>query len=397
MQLLADRAAAARPGFVITGPALASAVALCRRLDGLPLAIELAAARLRTLSLADIVERLEGRLDLPARPGEAVLERHRTMRAAIDWSHDLLAPDERRMLRRLAVFRGGLDIAAAQVVSGDLTDGDLTPGDVTAGDDPFATLCRLVDQSMVVAEPNIVGPTSYRLLETIRQYAEERLAEAGESRPTRVLHARWCADLVEAARDWGGAQQESWLVRLGAAHNDLLAALTWSLGDGGDPDRALSMTASLWWYWYVRGHVAEGSVWLRRTLAAASTAPTRTRAAALRGASALARSSGDYAEAIRFGEECLAMCRELDDRQGVAGSLNSLSATALAMGRVEDAVRYGEESLTEVRGSDRRGTRTSSSTKRGSLSAADRDRSRSTGTGPPPIRSRSESPAYSRE
>ena len=342
IQLLADRAAAARPGFVISGPALMGAVALCQRLDGLPLAIELAAARLRTLSLADIVQRLEGRLDLPARTGKAILDRHRTMRAAIDWSHDLLAPDERRMLRRLAVFQGGLDVPAALAVW----------GDASAGDDPFATLCRLVDQSMVVAEPDLVGPTSYRLLETIRQYAGERLAEAGESEPTRALHAQWCASLVEAARDWGGSEQERWLLRLGAAHNDLLAALTWSLGDGRNPDGALAMTASLWWYWYVRGHVAAGSVWLRRTLAAASPLPTRIRAAALRGASALARSSGNYGEAIRFGEQCLAMCRELDDRQGVAGSLNSLSATALAMGRVEDAVRYGEESLAEVRGSD---------------------------------------------
>ena len=341
IQLLADRALAARPGFELSGPALASAVALCRRLDGLPLAIELAAARLRSLSLADIVERLEGRLDLPARRAEATLERHRTMRAAIDWSHDLLAPDERRMLRRLAVFRGSLDLPAALAVWGDLTPDD----------DPFASICRLVDQSMLVAQPSLDGPTSYLLLETIRQYAEERLAEAGESNPTRVLHAGWCASLVAAARDWGGSEQETWLVRLGAAHNDLLAALTWSLGDGGDPEGALALTANLWWYWYVRGHVAEGLVWLRRTLAASSPLSSGTRAAALRGASALARSSGDYAEAIRFGEQCLAMVRDLDDRQGVAGSLNSLSATALAMGRVEDAVGYAEDSLAEVRGS----------------------------------------------
>jgi tetratricopeptide (TPR) repeat protein len=112
------------------------------------------------------------------------------------------------------------------------------------------------------------------------------------------------------------------------------------------------MTASLWWYWYVRGHVAEGLVWLRRTLAASARGASRVRAVALRGASALARSSGDYPEAIRFGELCLAMCRALDDRQGIAGALNSLSATALAMGDVADAVRYGEDSLAAVRGSD---------------------------------------------
>ncbi len=340
MQLLADRASAARPGFMLSGEAVASGAALCRRLDGLPLAIELAAARLRSLSLAEIVERLEGRMDLPARPGEGSLQRHRTMRAAIDWSHDLLASDERRMLRRLAVFRGGLDIGAALAVW----------GDPEPEDDPFASLCRLVDQSMVVAEPSLEGPTSYRLLETVRQYAEERLAEAGESKATRARHARWCASLVAAARDWGGSRQEFWLVRLGAAHNDLLAALVWSLGDGGDPEGALTMTADLWWYWYLGGHVAEGLVWLRRTLAASSPLASKTRAAALRGASALARSSGAYEDAMLFGEQCLAMCRGLDDRGGVAGSLNSLSATALAMGCVDDAVRYGEQGLAEVRG-----------------------------------------------
>ncbi len=341
MRLLADRAASARPGFDLSGPAMISAVALCRRLDGLPLAIELAAARLRTLSLPDIVERLEGRMDLPASRGEVSAERHRTMRAAIDWSYDLLAADERQMLRRLAVFRGSIDLSAALVVW----------GDILATDDPFESICRLVDRSMVVASPGLDGPTGYRLLETIRQYAEERLAEAGEQQATRALHAAWCASLIDAARDWGGSEQETWLARLGEAHSDLLAALTWLLGEGGDPDRALTMTANLWWYWYVRGHVAEGLVWLRRTLSATPATPSRTRAAALRGASALARSSGDYGEAIRSGEACLAMCRELDDRQGVAGSLNSLSATALAMGCIDDSVHYGEASLAEVRGS----------------------------------------------
>jgi predicted ATPase/DNA-binding SARP family transcriptional activator len=344
IRLLVDRAEAARPGFALTDANVASAAALCRRLDGLPLAIELAAARLRTLSLAEIGERLQGRLDLPARPADSTVERHRTMRAAIDWSHDLLAPAERRMLRRMAVFRGSLDAPAALAMW----------GEEQPGDDPFAALSRLVDQSMVVAEPALDGPTTYRLLETIRQYAEERLADAGESRAARALHAAWCADLVRSAAEWGGSEQETWLVRLGHAHNDLLAALTWSLGEGADPEGALSMTASLWWYWYVRGHVAEGLVWLRRTLAASAPGASRVRAGALRGASALARSSGDYPEAIRFGELCLAMCRALDDRQGIAGALNSLSATALAMGLVADAVGYGEESLAEVRGSGNR-------------------------------------------
>lgn len=340
MRLLVDRAQAARPGFELSGTGVTDAVALCRRLDGLPLAIELAAARLRSLSLVEIVARLEDRMDLPARQGEATAVRHRTMRAAMDWSHELLAPDERMMLRRLAVFCGPADVEATLAVW----------GDPAPGDDPFAALCRLVDQSMVVAKPGTDGPTRYRLLETVRQYAAERLADAGEAAVTRERHARWCATLAGAARDWGGGEQETWLARLDAAHNDLIAALAWLLGEGGDPDGALAMTADLWWYWYVRGHMTEGSVWLGRALAAAATIPSPARAAALRGASALARSSGDYAEAVRLGDGCLAMYRAMDDRQGVAGSLNSLSATALAMGRVDDAVRHGEQSLAEVRG-----------------------------------------------
>jgi predicted ATPase/DNA-binding SARP family transcriptional activator len=340
MQLLADRARSARPGFALSGHDVDRAAALCGRLDGLPLAIELAAARLRSLSLAEIVQRLEGRVDLPSGRAEGTGDRHRTMRAAIDWSNDLLAPDERRMLRRLSVFRGELDAQAAFAVWGDRAPDD----------DPLASLDRLVDQSMVVATHNLDGPTSYRLLETIRQYAGEQLAAAGETNSVRDLHAQWCASLVDAARDWGGTEQESWLARLDTAHNDLLAALAWSLGEGSDPEGALAMAANLWWYWYVRGHLTVGLVWLRRTLAASSPGASKTRAAALRGASALARSSGDYEDAIRFGEDCLAMCRDLEDRQGVAASLNSLSATALALGRVEDAVRYGENSLAEIRG-----------------------------------------------
>ena len=340
MLLLADRGRAARAGFALAGAAVADAVALCRRLDGLPLAIELAAARLRSLSMPEILARLESRMDVPAGPRAATLERHRTMRAAIDWSYDLLAPDERAMFRRLAVFCGRFDANAALAVWGDLEPGD----------DPFASLCRLVDQSMVVADLSPDGPTTYRLLETMRQYAEARLAEAGESRAIRARHASGCARLVAAAREWGGSRQEGSLAILGAAHNDLLAALAWLLGDGGDADEALALAANLWWYWYVRGHLTEGSVWLRRALAAASPLPSSVRATALRGASALARSSGEYAEAIRIGEACLAMCRVLDDHQGIAASLNSLSATALAMGRVEEAVRRGAESLAAVRG-----------------------------------------------
>lgn len=245
---------------------------MCRRLDGLPLAIEPAAARLRSLSLDEIVERLAGRMDLPTRAGEGTPERHRTMRAAIDWSHDLLAPDERRILRRLAVFRDRLDAGAALAVW----------GDAEPDDDPFASLCRLVDQSMVVAEPSLEGPMSYRLLETVRQYAEERLAEAGEGKAARARHASWCAGLVAAARDWGGSRQEFWLARLGAAHNDLLAALVLvtrrrgrsrrGAGYGGGPVVVL-----------VHGRPrGRRVVWLRRTLAASSPLASKTRAAALR-------------------------------------------------------------------------------------------------------------------
>ena len=370
MQLLVERGRAARPGFVLSGSAVASAAALCRRLDGLPLAIELAAARFQGLSVAEVLERLNGRMDVPTRRADPTPDRHRTMRAAMDWSHDLLAPAEQRTLRRLAVFRGRVDLQTALAVIGDATGDDGAPEDPAddgsepsrngspssgdATDDTFASLCRLVDQSMLVAEPGADGPTSYHLLETIRQYADERLSEAGERRSARARHAATFAGMSHAARDWGGTDQEIWLGRLDIAHYDLLAALEWCVGEGSDGQGALAMAADLWWYWYVRGHVAEGSLWLRRALAATPADPSTTRAAALRGAAALARSGGDYPEAVRLGEQCLAVCRHLGDRQGIAGSLNSLSATNLAMGRVEEAVRYGELSLAEVRGSGNR-------------------------------------------
>ena len=212
VRLLADRGALARPGFRL-GPAdVPVAAALCRRLDGLPLAIELAAARLRSQSLAEVAGRLDRRLDLLAGGGRSAPDRHRTMRATLEWGHQLLEPDEQVLFRRLGVFAGGWTPAGAAAVLGDTADLD--------------GLSRLVDRSMVAAD---LGPdrTRYRMLETVRDYACEQLAAAGETRWWQE-HARWCLTLAERVTGFGGADHSAELSRMDDEYGNVIAALDWA-------------------------------------------------------------------------------------------------------------------------------------------------------------------------
>ena len=336
VRLLADRGALARPGFRVGTGDVAVAAGLCRRLDGLPLAIELAAARLAALSLTEVAGRLDRRLDLLAGGGRAAPERHRTMRATLEWSHQLLEPDERELFRRLSVFAGGWTLAAAAEV---------------LGTDPLDPLTRLVDRSMVVAEPG-PGGTRYRMLETVRDYAGERLAAAGET-GLRADHARWCLTLAQRVAGFGGADHSAELARLAADYGNVLAALDWALD--ADPQLGLEIAAPMWWFWWERGLMDSGLRMLSRALAAADPAPSPARGAALRAAAALARSSGSVQEALRLGTESLAVFRALDDQAGVAAALNNLCMTTQVLGRFEESLRYGTECLALAEaGGDRR-------------------------------------------
>jgi predicted ATPase len=337
VRLLCERGAAARGGFTLGGADVAVAAEVCRRLDGLPLAIELFAARLRALPLADLAGRLDRSLDVLS--GRTGPERHRTMRAAIDWTYQLLGPDERAVLRRLSVFAGGFDLAAAERVVAEPAG----PAP-TGADGVLEPLTALVERSMVTAaHASDGGGPWYRLLETIQGYAADRLAVTDEAGAARARHAAAYRDLVERLPPMGGADHTVWVRRLDREHDNLRAALRWAVD--GDPATALVIAAGLWWYWWVSGQMGEGRVWVDRALAAGSAAAPELRAGALRAAAALARNSGDYRTARERGAQCLAVYRATGDAAGVTAALNGLSITCNAEHDYPAALRYGYESL----------------------------------------------------
>jgi predicted ATPase len=340
VRLLADRAGSVLPGYELGGDDALQAAAVCQRLDALPLAIELVAGRLPSLSLSEVRAHLDRRLALLVSAGAGPRSRHQTMGAAIDWSHDLLEPAERALFRRLSVFAGRFDLTAAEeVAAGPGQEPPAAAGEV------LPLLLRLVDKSMVVAERLASGTTGYRLLETIRDYAAARLQEADEAAAARTRHAQWCRSLAESTGAYAGVEQEAMVTRLDPELSNVRAALRWCLEERRAPEQALAIAAPLWWYWWVRGAGDEGRAWLSRCLAAGDEAPTAARGLGLRAAAALARNSGDLVDALRLGEESLAAYRALDDPVGVAAALNGLCITACYHRDYETALRYAGASL----------------------------------------------------
>jgi len=258
VRLFADRAAAVLPGFAIDDATVGPAVEICRRLDGLPLAIELAAARLRSMPLEEIARRLDDRFRLLTGGSRTALPRHRTLRAVVDWSWELLSEPERRLARRLAVFggAGATPESATAICAG----AGIAPADVPDG------LASLVDRSLLQVVPG-TEPPRYRMLETIREYGLEQLAAAGEVEDVRSAHARWFADLAETADpQLRGPEQLAWFRRLDAERDNVLAGVRW-LGDSGDAAGALRCAVSLLWFWLLSGSREESSSWLGFALA----------------------------------------------------------------------------------------------------------------------------------
>jgi predicted ATPase/Flp pilus assembly protein TadD len=328
VRLFVERARSARPDLEL-GPDQAAAVArICTRLDGIPLALELAARRVRALSLAELAERLDQRLRFltgGAREGDA---RHQTLRAAIDWSHDLLEEDERVLFRRLGVFAGGFDLAAAETVC--------------AGPyDTFDLILALVDKSLVGATET-GGATRYRMLETIREYALERLAEAKEDGATRGAHLAWALDVAErgAPRLARGLPRE-WVDRLDAAHDNLRVALDYA-GEH-DPEAGLRLVGAMRPFWWLRGHWHEGRTRLEAALGRSQGAAPALRAKALVGAADLAEWQGDTGPAASLAEEARQIYRRLGDSQGEAECCWRLGNVAVMRGRTAEARTMLEE------------------------------------------------------
>ena len=246
LALFTDRAQAARPGYVADD----SAREICRRLDGLPLALELAAARLRTLPAKELAERLDDRFRLLTGGSRTALPRHRTLRAVVDWSWDLLEEPERRLARRLAVFPAGATLEAATAVD---------------GEDALDGLAALTERSLLQVVPDS-DPTRYRMLETIREYGLEKLLEAGELDTARTAHARYFADLAARAEpQLRRAGQQRWFALLDDERENVIAGLR-HLGDAGDARAALKLAVDLLWFWLLSGSQQEATTWVEFAL-----------------------------------------------------------------------------------------------------------------------------------
>ncbi len=251
VRLLAERAAAVRPGFTVDQVSAEPVIRICRALDGNPLAIELAAARLRSLTPGQVASRLDDRFSLLTAGSRTALPRHQTLRAIVDWSWDLLSENERTVLRRLSVFSGGATPGAAELVCGPLPVAD--PGGL------IDVIASLVDKSLVTATGE--AEVRYRLLETVRAYAAERLAEAGEETQVRAAHARYFLGLAEQGEpQLRGADQLLWLARLSAEHDNFAAALRYAIGVR-DAATGLRFVAALAWFWFMRDYEAEAAEW----------------------------------------------------------------------------------------------------------------------------------------
>ena len=314
---------------------------ICQRLEGIPLAIELAAARANVLSVEQIAGRLDDALRLLKSSSRAALPRHQTLRTAIDWSYSLLPEAERLVFRHLGVFAGGGTLEAVEAVCVD----DATTAD--ADEEMVDTLSRLADKSLIIVD--LRGDEArYRLLETLRQYGQERLVETGEEEAARRRHQAWYLTLAERA-DAGliGPQQAAWIDRMEREHDNVRAVLAWSL-ERSDGSLAAQIGARIWRFWLYRGYLSEGRRWLARALALVQE-PASLRAAALRGAGLLALYQNDLGPATALIAESLALCRELGDQQGLGQALNALGLIAHNEGDYARAVERFEEALPLLR------------------------------------------------
>jgi predicted ATPase/DNA-binding CsgD family transcriptional regulator len=336
VRLFVERARAARADFALTAENRATVTELCRRLDGLPLAIELAAARVNHLPLSTLLDRLEPRLPLLTGGPRDQPARLRTMRDAIAWSYDLLTSEEQTLFRRLAVFVGGFTLEAAAAVARTETRQNR---DVLDG------IAALVDKSLVQMVDESGAEPRCQLLETVREYGLEQLAASGEIEETRQAHGSYFLALAEqAAPAMNGPRLAEWLARLDADHANLRTALEW-FGRRGEAEAVLRQAAALWNFWFIRGHNREGRAWLAHALAVSHGWSPALRDA-LHGASMLASNQGDYLQAAAYAEELLASGREQGDREGVGRAQFLRSFAATYQGHRAQARSLAEEALT---------------------------------------------------
>jgi predicted ATPase/DNA-binding CsgD family transcriptional regulator len=343
VRLFVERAAAALPGFALTAENAPAVARICERLDGMPLAIELAASRVRALSPRQILDRLDDRFRILTSGGRISVPRHRTLKATMDWSHELLSEEEKVFIRRLSVFAGGWTLEAAEAVCA---------GDGIAEVEVLDLLSRLVDKSLVVVR-EWDGEARYRLLETVRQYGREKLEESGEEGEVRRRHAGYFLELAETAEvAMSGLAQEAWVERLGVEHDNFRAALDWGEEhDTGATEARLLLAAALSQFWVIRGLFAEGLSRLETLLALpAASGRNIARAKAWYALGSLYyrhgdHAAGDFVRARACYEESLEIFRELGSQPQIAVALADLGRVNADLGEYTSSRSLLEESL----------------------------------------------------
>jgi predicted ATPase/DNA-binding CsgD family transcriptional regulator len=330
VRLYVDRARLSQPGFDLAGTASADAVAqICTRLEGMPLAIELAASLTRVMTTQEILERLRDRFRVLTGGSRSALPRHQTLRQTVDWSYGLLSPAEKALLARLSLFAGGFDLAAAEAVAEEEDPGGVLP-----------VLSRLVDKSLVSAEAAGSKRTRYRMLDTIREYALEKLQEGDEAR--RLMARYYVEYCSRAAKELRRGDQMVWLALLDEEQANIRLALGWSLIE--QPDDALRLVAAMGPYWHMRRHFAEGLEWLDQALELPAS-NAETRAVALWARSRINWRHGENAQARRDAEECAALTRRLGLRFELSGALTILGLVSSSEGDWSGAERYHNDAL----------------------------------------------------
>ena len=337
VRLFVERARLVRPGFALDERTTPVVAEICRRLDGIPLALELAAARMKVLAVGDVRTRLDDRFRLLTGGSRTALARHQTLRATIQWSYDQLTSDEQRLLRGLSVFAGGWTLEAATAVGGGGHD-ELQVLDL---------LTALTEKSLVIVDWAPTGESRYRFLETVRQYALEQLQQAQEVEAWRNDHLGYMRVLAERAEpELIGPHQDTWFRLLETEHENLLAALAWCEHAEGGAETGMRMGGALWRFWWYGGHFSLGLASLQRALRQdRAAAATPERAQALYGAAQMAREMGDYSLARELFQESLEVAQALGDPSRIARAYNGLGNTAEYAGEYSSARSYHEQAL----------------------------------------------------
>ena len=336
VQLLVERIRAVRPDFALDQDSAAPVYQICRKLDGIPLAIELAAARASVLSLDEIAARVDSALPWLESPDRLAPPRQQTLRAALDWSYDLLAAHEQRLFRHLSVFSGGFSLRAVEQISA---------ADGLPAEQALALLYRLVDKSFVVRAQGSAPASRYRMLRVVRQYAAEKLTQAGEEQSARERHFRWCLEFAQQAQ--GGvisADRAAWIARVESELPNLRQALTWSLSGQTEPALAHQLVTALAQFWQLRGYIREGMDWIEAALACPGV-PQPVLAETYNSAAFIAQHLWLQDRALQYAESALEIWRALGDSAKTGMALCYLGLIYLGKQNFSRARRLFRESL----------------------------------------------------